>query len=34
MVSEHEVAKAVIAMVQMPGLCAADVDLSAGMVAP
>ena len=31
MVTEHEVAKAVIAMLQMPGLC---VDLSAGMVAP
>ncbi len=34
MVTEHEVAKAVIAMVQMPGLCAAEVDLSAEMVAP
>jgi NAD(P)-dependent dehydrogenase (short-subunit alcohol dehydrogenase family) len=33
MVTEGEVADAVIAMLHMPGLCAADVDLSAGMVA-
>lgn len=32
MVEEDEVAQAVIAMLHMPGLCAADVDLSAGMV--
>ena len=32
MVSEHEVADAVLAMLAMPGLCAADIDLSAGMV--
>lgn len=29
-----EVAAAVLAMLAMPGLCAADIDLSAGMVAP
>jgi len=33
MVEEPEVADAVIAMLHMPGLCAADIDLSAGMVA-
>jgi NAD(P)-dependent dehydrogenase (short-subunit alcohol dehydrogenase family) len=33
MVTESEVAKALLAMLAMPGLCAADVDLSAGMVA-
>ncbi|MET9318201.1 SDR family oxidoreductase [Kribbella sp. NPDC003505] len=33
MVTESEVADAVVAMLHMPGLCAADVDLSAGMVA-
>ncbi|MFC8933968.1 SDR family NAD(P)-dependent oxidoreductase [Rhodococcus sp. NPDC057135] len=33
MVSEEEVATAVTAMLSMPGLCAADIDLSAGMVA-
>jgi NAD(P)-dependent dehydrogenase (short-subunit alcohol dehydrogenase family) len=33
MVTEAEVAAAVLAMLQMPGLCAADIDLSAGMVA-
>lgn len=33
MVTEDEVASAVIAMLSMPGLCAADIDLSAGMVA-
>jgi NAD(P)-dependent dehydrogenase (short-subunit alcohol dehydrogenase family) len=32
MVTEEEVAAAVIAMLHMPGLCGADVDLSAGMV--
>ncbi len=33
MVEESEVAAAVIAMLQMPGLSAADIDLSAGMAA-
>lgn len=33
MVEEHEVAAALVAMLGMPGLCAADIDLSAGMVA-
>ncbi len=33
MVTEEEVAAAVLAMLAMPGLCAADIDLSAGMVA-
>ena len=33
LVEEEEVATAVVAMLQMPGLHAADVDLSAGMVA-
>jgi len=33
MVTEGEVAKAVTAMLSMPGLCGADIDLSAGMVA-
>ncbi|MBB4683435.1 SDR family NAD(P)-dependent oxidoreductase [Amycolatopsis jiangsuensis] len=33
MVTESEVAAAVLAMLAMPGLCAADIDLSAGMVA-
>lgn len=33
MVTEEEVAAAVIAMLHMPGLCGADIDLSAGMVA-
>lgn len=33
MVTEHEVAQAVIAMLSMPGLCGADIDLSAGMIA-
>lgn len=32
-VTEHEVALAVTAMLNMPGLCGADIDLSAGMVA-
>lgn len=33
MVEEEEVAAALVAMLHMPGLCAADIDLSAGMVA-
>jgi NAD(P)-dependent dehydrogenase (short-subunit alcohol dehydrogenase family) len=33
MVTEDEVAAALLAMLAMPGLCAADIDLSAGMVA-
>lgn len=33
MVTEREVAQAVAAMLAMPGLCGADVDLSAGMIA-
>ncbi len=33
MVEESEVGQAVVAMLDMPGLCAADIDLSAGMVA-
>jgi NAD(P)-dependent dehydrogenase (short-subunit alcohol dehydrogenase family) len=33
MVTEQEVAAAVIAMLAMPGMCGADIDLSAGMVA-
>lgn len=33
MVTEHEVALAAVAMLAMPGLCGADIDLSAGMVA-
>jgi hypothetical protein len=33
MVEEPEVAQALVAMLGMPGLCAADIDLSAGMVA-
>lgn len=33
MVTETEVARAVLAMLTMPGLCGADVDLSGGMVA-
>ena len=32
MLTEDEVAAAVVAMLHMPGLCAADIDLSAGMV--
>ena len=32
MLEESEVAQAVIAMLSMPGLTAADIDLSAGMV--
>jgi NAD(P)-dependent dehydrogenase (short-subunit alcohol dehydrogenase family) len=33
MVTEQEVGAAVLAMLAMPGLCGADIDLSAGMVA-
>lgn len=33
MVTEQEVGTAVVAMLGMPGMCGADVDLSAGMVA-
>lgn len=33
MVTEEEVGAAVVAMLGMPGMCGADVDLSAGMVA-
>lgn len=33
MVTEEEVGAAVIAMLGMPGMCGADIDLSAGMVA-
>ena len=33
MVTETEVGPAVLAMLAMPGLCGADIDLSAGMVA-
>lgn len=33
MVTEDEVAAAVLAILQMPGLCGADIDLSAGMIA-
>lgn len=33
MITEAEVARAVIAMLNMPGLCGADIDLSAGMIA-
>ena len=34
LVGEDEVAAAVLAMLRMPGLCGADIDLSAGMIAP
>jgi NAD(P)-dependent dehydrogenase (short-subunit alcohol dehydrogenase family) len=34
LVEEDEVARAVLAMLRMPGLCGADIDLSAGMIAP
>jgi NAD(P)-dependent dehydrogenase (short-subunit alcohol dehydrogenase family) len=34
LVAEDEVAAAVLAMLRMPGLCGADIDLSAGMIAP
>jgi NAD(P)-dependent dehydrogenase (short-subunit alcohol dehydrogenase family) len=33
LVEEDEVAAAVVAMLRMPGLCGADIDLSAGMIA-
>ena len=33
MVTEAEVGSAVLAMLAMPGMCGADVDLSAGMIA-
>jgi NAD(P)-dependent dehydrogenase (short-subunit alcohol dehydrogenase family) len=33
MVTEEEVGLAVVAMLGMPGLCGADIDLSAGMIA-
>ncbi|MGZ6778698.1 MAG: hypothetical protein ACXVGO_06865 [Mycobacterium sp.] len=33
MVTEEEVAAAVTAILHMPGMCGADVDLSAGMAA-
>jgi hypothetical protein len=33
MVTEEEVAAAAVAMLNMPGLCGADIDLSAGMIA-
>ena len=32
MVTEQEVARAAVAMLAMPGLCGADIDLSAGMI--
>jgi NAD(P)-dependent dehydrogenase (short-subunit alcohol dehydrogenase family) len=34
LVEPPEVAAAVLAMLRMPGLCGADIDLSAGMIAP
>jgi NAD(P)-dependent dehydrogenase (short-subunit alcohol dehydrogenase family) len=34
LVEADEVAQAVLAMLRMPGLCGADIDLSAGMIAP
>ncbi|MCX4759532.1 SDR family oxidoreductase [Streptomyces sp. NBC_01275] len=34
LVEEAEVAQALVAMLAMPGLCGADIDLSAGMIAP
>jgi NAD(P)-dependent dehydrogenase (short-subunit alcohol dehydrogenase family) len=34
LVEEDEVAATVLAMLRMPGLCGADIDLSAGMIAP
>ncbi len=33
MVTEVEVGAAVVAMLAMPGMCGADIDLSAGMIA-
>ncbi|MGW7421636.1 SDR family NAD(P)-dependent oxidoreductase [Streptomyces sp. NPDC054813] len=34
LVEEDEVAQALVALLAMPGLCGADIDLSAGMIAP
>ncbi|MGW0712672.1 SDR family NAD(P)-dependent oxidoreductase [Streptomyces sp. NPDC002643] len=34
LVEQDEVAQALLAMLAMPGLCGADIDLSAGMIAP
>ena len=34
LVEQDEVAAAVLAMLRMPGLCGADIDLSAGIIAP
>ena len=34
LVGEDEVGLAVLATLRMPGLCGADIDLSAGMIAP
>ncbi len=34
LVEEDEIGAAVLAMLRMPGLCGADIDLSAGMIAP
>ena len=34
LVEADEVAAALLAMLAMPGLCGADIDLSAGMIAP
>jgi hypothetical protein len=34
LVEEAEVAAAILAMLRIPGLCGADIDLSAGMIAP
>ena len=34
LVEPDEVAAAAVAMLRMPGLCGADIDLSAGMIAP
>jgi hypothetical protein len=33
MITEEEVGTAAIAILRMPGLCGADIDLSAGMIA-
>jgi NAD(P)-dependent dehydrogenase (short-subunit alcohol dehydrogenase family) len=34
LVEEDEVGASVVAMLQIPGMCGADIDLSAGMIAP
>ncbi|MFD0687629.1 SDR family NAD(P)-dependent oxidoreductase [Actinomadura fibrosa] len=34
LVEEDEVGAAVVAMLQIPGMCGADIDVSAGMIAP